>query len=122
MGKIFIIDIDGCICEHVDNERPEMMRNAGPYPDSIRKINEWFEQGHYICFFTARTEDHKDATVEWLRQYGVKYHQLVFGKPRRGEGDEYQYIDDTPIRATRFKGVFSDLVKKTKEVFVFEEN
>ncbi len=97
------------------------MRSARPYPDSIRKINEWFDQRHYICFFTARTEDHKDATVEWLRQYGVKYHQLVFGKPRRGEGDEYHYIDDTPIRATRFKGVFGDLVKKTREVFVFEE-
>ncbi len=53
---------------------------------------------------------------------GVKYHQLVFGKPCRGEGDEQHCIDDTPIRATRFKGVFSDLVKKTKEVFVFRED
>jgi len=53
---------------------------------------------------------------------GVKYHRLVFRNSSRGEGDEYHCIDDTPIRATRFKGVFSDLVKKTKEVFVFEED
>ncbi len=121
MRKIFIIDIDGCICEHVDNERPELMWTARPYPDSVRKINEWFDQGHFICFFTARTEDHKDATVEWLKHHGVRYHQLIFGKPRRNEGDEYHYIDDTPIRATRYRGVFGDLVKRTKEVFVFDE-
>ncbi len=120
MGKIFIIDIDGCICEHIENENPEGMRNAVPFPDSIRKINEWFDEGHHICFFTARTEEHRKPTVEWLREHGVKYHQLILGKPRRKEGDEYHYIDDTPIRATRYKGVFGDMVKRTKEVFVFE--
>ncbi len=122
MRKIFIIDIDGCICEHVDNEHPEKMRDARPYPDSIRKINEWFDQGHHICFFTARTEDHRQPTLEWLEEHGVKYHQLILGKPRRNEGDEYHYIDDTPIRATRYKGVFGDLVRKPKEVLVFEND
>ncbi len=122
MRKIFIIDIDGCICEHIDNENPEKMRHARPYPDSIAKINEWHQQGHHICFFTARTEAHREHTVEWLRDHGVKYHQLILGKPRRGNGDEYHYIDDTPIRATRYRGVFGDFVKKTKEVFVFEED
>jgi len=44
LGKIFIIDIDGCICEHVDNERPELVSSAQPYPDSITKINQWYDQ------------------------------------------------------------------------------
>jgi hypothetical protein len=52
----------------------------------------------------------------------VKYHQLILLKPRRKEGDEYHCIDDTPIRATRFKGVFGDVVKKTKDVMVFEND
>ncbi len=122
MKKIFIIDIDGCICEHVDNEHPELMWSARSYPDSIRKINEWYDQGHYICFFTARREEHKEATLTWLQKQGVKHHQLIFGKPRRNEGDEYHYIDDTPIRATRYKGVFGEMTKKTKEVLVFEND
>jgi uncharacterized HAD superfamily protein len=121
LKKIFIIDIDGVICEHVDNEHPELMSSAPPYPDSIRKINQWYDQGHFICFFTARTEDHEEATRDWLYKNGVKYHQLILGKPRRKEGDEYHYIDDTPIRATRYKGVFGDMVKKTKDVMVFED-
>ena len=121
MRKIFIIDIDGCICEHVDNEHPELMLSAKPYPDSIRKINEWYDEGQFICFFTARTELHREVTLAWLEKYGVKYHQLILGKPRRREGDEYHYIDDTPIRATPYKGVFGDMVKKTKDVMVFED-
>jgi uncharacterized HAD superfamily protein len=121
LRKIFIIDIDGVICEHVDNEHPELMSSAQPYPDSITKINQWYDQGHFVCFFTARTEDHREATLAWLGKHGVKYHKLILGKPRRKEGDEYHYIDDTPIRATRYKGVFGDMVKKTKDVMVFED-
>ncbi len=122
MPKIFLLDIDGCICEHVDNEHPELMGIAQPYAESIKKINEWYDQGHYICFFTARTEEHREVTLAWLGKNGVKFHQLILGKPRRNRGDEYHYIDDTPVRATRYKGVFGNLVKKTKEVLVFEND
>src|SRR5712692_5914591 len=121
MGKIFIVDIDGVLCEHVDNETPEKMVHAAPYDESIAKINQWFDQGHNICFFTARTEDHRSVTEEWLKKHGVKYHQLIFGKPRRKKGEEYHYIDDTPIRATTYKGTFSDLVKMKKEILVFKD-
>ena len=121
MGKIFIVDIDGVVCEHVDNETPEKMVHAEPYRESIAKINQWFDQGHNICFFTARTEDHRSVTEEWLKMHGVKYRRLVFGKPRRKKGEEYHYIDDTPIRATTYKGTFSDLVKMKREILVFKD-
>jgi hypothetical protein len=45
---------------------------------------------------------------------------LIFGKPRCNDRDEYHYIDDTPIRATRYKGVFGDMAKKRKGVTVFD--
>lgn len=68
--KIFIIDIDGTICENIRNEEGiERMRNAKPYWDSIKKINELYDQGHYICFFTARTDEHKEVTIEWLKRH-----------------------------------------------------
>ena len=105
----------------MDNEHPELMLSAKPYPDSIRKINEWYDQGQFICLFTARTEDHRGDTLAWLEKHGVKHHLLILGKPRRKEGDEYHYIDDTPLRATRYEGVFGDMVKKTKDVMVFED-
>ncbi len=120
--KIMMIDIDGVVCEHVDNEHPERMATAQPYPEAIARINAWYEAGHYICFFTARTEAHREVTEAWLRQHGVKYHQVIFGKPRLRPGDEYHYIDDRPVRATRFKGRFTDFVRKHKEIWVFEND
>ena len=117
-----IIDIDGCVCEHVNNEEPEKMATAEPISESIEKINQWYDEGHVISFFTSRTEEHRQVTEEWLDRHGVKFHKIVFGKPRRLEGEEYHYVDDTPIRASRFKGKFTDFVKKKKEVLVFEND
>ncbi len=122
MRKIMIIDIDGCVCEHIDNEELQKMATAKPIQDSIKKINQWYGEGHFICFFTAREEKHKKITENWLKKHGIKYHKIVFGKPRRLIGDEYHYIDDMPVRASRFKGKFTDFVKKKKDVLVFEND
>ena len=121
MKKIMMIDIDGVVCEHVDNEHPEKMAIAAPYLESIAKINEWHEHGHYICFFTARTDQHRDMTEHWLKIHGVKHNQVIFNKPRAVRSEEYHYIDDRPIRATTFKGKFSDFVRKQKDVLVFDD-
>src|ERR1700730_6618082 len=49
--KIFIIDIDGTICENIPNELgAEKMRHAKPFNDSIKAINTLYDQGNYICF------------------------------------------------------------------------
>jgi len=122
MRKIMMIDIDGVVCEHVDNEHPEEMRSARPIPEAIAKINAWYDQGHYICFFTARTDEHRAITEDWLRRHGVKFHQVIYNKPRAKLGEEYHYIDDRPIRATTYKGRFTDFVRKHKEILVFEED
>ncbi|MFP3190864.1 MAG: phosphoheptose isomerase [Thermoproteota archaeon] len=121
--KIFIIDIDGTICENIRNEEGiERMRNAKPYWDSIKKINELYDQGHYICFFTARTDEHKEVTIEWLKRHGVKYHQIIFNKPRKVDPyDEYHYIDDVHVRATTYKGKFSDFKLKQIYAEVFDD-
>ena len=110
--KIFIIDIDGTICENIPNELgAERMRHAKPFNDSIKAINNLYDAGNYICFFTARTDEH-----------AVKYHQLILNKPRKlPPYVEYHFIDDAHVKATTFKGKFSNFVKKNVEVEVFEE-
>jgi uncharacterized HAD superfamily protein len=123
MRKIYIIDIDGTVCEHVSNEEgPERMRDARPFDDSIRAINRLFDEGHYICFFTARTDDHRELTEEWLNRHGISYHQVIFNKPRKlPPYSEYHFIDDAHVRATTFKGKFTGFVKKTVEIETFED-
>ncbi len=123
-NKIFIIDVDGTVCEDVRNEEGhQRMIDAKPHPATISQINRWYDEGHFICFFTARTEEHKDVTETWLRQHQVKYHQIIYGKPRRTDSQtEYHFIDNAKIRATTYTGKFGEFVTKTKEILVFPED
>ena len=121
--SIFIIDIDGTICESIPNELGvEKMRHAKPYNDSIRMINKLYDDGNFVCFFTARTDEHLAVTKEWLKKHGVKYHSLIMNKPRKlPPYHGYHFIDDAHVKATTFKGKFTTFVKKNVEIEVFED-
>lgn len=115
--KNFLIDIDGTICDDVPNEEPERMGTCEPYPDALEICNKWYDEGHIITFFTSRTEEHREITEYWLEKHGFKYHGLLVGKPR---GGNYHWIDNHLVKATRFKGKFTDLIKKNAVIEVFE--
>lgn len=115
--KNFLIDIDGTICDDIPNEEPHRMVTCSHYPDALDIINKWYDQGHIITFFTSRTEDHRTITEAWLKDRNFKYHGLLMGKPR---GGNYHWIDNHMVRATRFKGKFTDFVVEEKKIEVFE--
>lgn len=116
--KNYLIDIDGTICDDVPNEEPERMSTVKPYPDALKICNKWYDEGHIITFFTSRTEDHRSVTEAWLNLHGFKYHGLLVGKPR---GGNYHWIDNHIVKATQYKGKFTDLIKVTTEIEVFEQ-
>lgn len=115
--KNYLIDIDGTICDDIPNEEPERMETAKLYPDALETTNKWFDEGHIITYFTSRTEEHREVTEKWLDKNGFKYHALLMGKPR---GGNYHWIDNHLVKATRFNGKFTDLIKKEKTIEVFE--
>jgi len=116
--KNFLIDIDGTVCDDIPNEEPERMSTCLPYPDALRIVNKWYEDGHIITFFTSRTEEHREVTEEWLNRHNFKYHGMLMGKPR---GGNYHWIDNHIVKATRFKGKFTDLIVKNRDVEVFND-
>ncbi len=116
--KNYLIDIDGTITEDVPNEEPERMVTCAPFPDALEILNKWYDEGHIITFFTSRTEEHRRVTETWLKKHGFKYHGLLMNKPR---GGNYHWIDNHMVRATRFKGHFTDLIKVNKEIEVFDK-
>ena len=116
--KNYLIDIDGTITEDVPNEEPERMRTCKAYPDALKTLNKWYDQGHRICFFTSRTEEHREITEDWLKLNGFKYHSLLMGKPR---GGNYHWIDNHLVKATRYNGKFTDIVEKQVTIEVFED-
>lgn len=116
--KNYLIDIDGTICDDIPNEEPERMVTAAVYPDALETLNKWYDEGHIICFFTSRTEAHREVTEAWLKKHGFKYHSMVMGKPR---GGNYHWIDNHMVRATRYQGKFTDLIEETRTIQVFEK-
>lgn len=115
--KNYLIDIDGTITEDVPNEEPERMVTCEPFPDALQTLNKWYDEGHIITFFTSRTEEHRKVTEDWLHRNNFKYHGLLMGKPR---GGNYHWIDNHLVKATRYKGKFTDLIMKKKDIQVFE--
>lgn len=116
--KNYLIDIDGTIGEDIPNEEPERMVTAKAYPDAIKTLNNWYDQGHIICFFTSRTEAHREITEVWLKKHGFKYHSLLVGKPR---GGNYHWIDNHMVKSTRYRGKFTELVNKEVTIEVFDD-
>ena len=116
--KNYLIDIDGTITDDVPNEEPERMVTSKLYPDALDTINNWYDKGHIICFFTARIESHREVTEKWLKDNGFKYHSLLMGKPR---GGNYHWIDNHLVKATKYNGKFTDLIEKKVTIEVFDD-
>lgn len=116
--KNYLIDIDGTITDDIPNEEPERMGTCKPFPDALKTLNKWYDEGHIICFFTSRTEAHREVTEAWLKEHGFKYHSMLMGKPR---GGNYHWVDNHLVKATRYRGKFTDLVEKEVTIEVFED-
>ena len=116
--KNYLIDIDGTVCDDIPNEEPQRMATAKLYPDALETLNRWYDEGHFITFFTSRVEEHRSVTELWLEKNGFKYHGLLMGKPR---GGNYHWVDNHIVRATRFDGKFTDLIDKKTTIQVFED-
>ena len=115
--KNYLIDIDGTVCDDIPNEEPERMATAKLYPDALETLNKWYNEGHYITFFTSRLESHRKVTEVWLKENGFKYNGLLMGKPR---GGNYHWVDNHIVRATRFEGKFTELIDKEVTIQVFK--
>jgi len=116
MRKIFktkkrftvVVDIDGTICtteqvkwDDVD-EYPEELDKALLIPKALDIVNELYDMGYQIIFFTARKERARNVTERWLKRYGFKYHSLVLNKLVGNV-----YIDDRSINGFDWDEVLS---------------
>jgi hypothetical protein len=95
----YIVDIDNTICETQGGD----YTNSKPLLDRIAKINELYDSGHEIHYWTARGSnsgiDWLYFTVAQLDGWGCKYHSAKTGKPAYDV-----WIDDKAITAdTYFK-------------------
>ena len=95
---IIYVDIDETICTKTEDLN---YANAKPIPERINKINNLFNEGNTIIYWTARGTvsgiDWREVTEKQFNEWGVKYHNLMFGKPAYD-----LFIDDKNINSERF--------------------
>ena len=100
MKTIWLIDIDGTVCEDIPNEEAERFLDARPLPGAIEKVRELYDRGDRITFFTSRTTEHANVTEQWLKKHGFPYESVCYNKPRIKEGEAYHWIDNKDVLAT----------------------
>ena len=94
---IIYVDIDNTILD------TDGMDYAGskPMPERIKKINDLYDEGNEIVYWTARGTntgiDHTELTKAQLEKFGVKYHKLILKKPYYD-----LFIDDRNINSEEF--------------------
>lgn len=78
---VIYVDIDDTICTTEGTD----YKNAKPIICAIRRINKYYEMGNTIIYWTARGTgsgiDWSEVTKQQFKDWGVKYHELKFGKP-----------------------------------------
>ena len=117
--KNFILELDGCVCERQKSGKlatGKDVLSAKVILGAKEWVNSKYDEGHIICFFTARPERQRRSTETWLRKNGIRYHSLVMDKPN---AVRYHYIDDRRVQATTFMGKFTPLITKEEQIEVF---
>lgn len=95
---IIYVDIDETICV---SPKDRNYSNAVPIVENIEKINQMYDNGDNIVYWTARGTgsgiDWRKVTENQFEKWGVKYHGLRFGKPIYD-----LFIDDKNINSESF--------------------
>lgn len=84
-SKKALVDIDETICFYDDKRAYEL---AKPNFENIAKVNQLFEQGWQITYWTARggnsKRDLRDLTLEQLNKWGCKFNEVITGYCPKG--------------------------------------
>ena len=95
---IIFVDIDETICTSPESRD---YSKAEPIRKNIKKINKMYDNGDTIIYWTARGTgsgiDWREVTEKQFERWGVKYHDLRFGKPIYD-----LFIDDKNINSEVF--------------------
>jgi histidinol phosphatase-like enzyme len=93
--KVIYVDIDETICETPD--KPRVYENAKPIKENIEKINNLYDEGNTIVYWTARGSrtniNWYNLTKKQLDDWGAKHHELRVDKPYYD-----MFIDDKNLR------------------------
>ncbi len=119
--EIVIFDIDGTLADvseriHHVRKKPKNwpaffqgMAQDKAIHSMVRLCTILYDSGTQIILCSGRSEEHRNETVKWLAEQGVRYHELILrpDKDRRS---------DTDVKREMLAGI-----DKSKILFVVED-
>ena len=106
----FVFDIDGTLCPI--KKKDEKYEDLIPFPDMVRKLQYYKENGARIILYTSRNMNsyrgniglinkHTAAVLSaWLEKWKIPYDEIVYGKV--WPGHKGFYVDDRTVRPDEF--------------------
>ena len=73
------VDIDGNLTN--ETEGWDYTKRT-PKQKVIDYVNKMYDEGHFIELYSARFKCDRKVTIAWMKKYGVKYNNLILGKPK----------------------------------------
>ena len=77
LGHTWFLDLDGTLVKHnghLTDGRDTMLAGADALLAQI-------PAGDLVVIITSRTEAHREATVRFLADHGIRYDHIIFGAP-----------------------------------------
>lgn len=100
--RTYCFDIDGTICNTVSQ-----YDRATPYVKRIQRVNELYDAGHTIIYYTARGSssgvDYTELTRSQLEKWGAKHHELRLKKLQYDV-----WVDDKALSDGEFFGFIKE--------------
>jgi len=97
LSMIIRVDIDNTICKTPGSD----YKNAVPNYNRITRINNLYDSGHIIIYWTSRgikeKKNLRPLTLKQLEDWGCKYHKLDMEKPLFD-----LLIDDNTLNANEY--------------------
>ena len=119
--EIVIFDIDGTMADvseriHHVRKKPKNwpaffrgMAQDKAIHSMVRLCNILYDSGIQIILCSGRSEEHRDETVRWMAQQGVRYHKLILRENSDRRSD------------TEVKREMLAQIDKSKILFVVED-
>ncbi len=109
-GYSFIVDIDGTLCPL--KSKTENYEDLIPYPDMVKKLRMYKQQGAKIILYTSRNMNTYQGNLglinkytakvltQWLEKWDIPYDEIIYGK--LWPGHKGFYVDDRTVRPDEF--------------------
>ena len=81
--KTIFCDIDGVLIQNGSQYfKDKQWGEMAPISGNVARLMELFEEGNaYVVLTTSRSDEYRKTTELELRDFGIRYHQLLMGLP-----------------------------------------